>query len=273
MAEASSAAIHRVLVVDDQPEIRLLVRARLRLVDNIDIVGEASNGAEAVRLASALIPDAVILDREMPVMRGDEAIPRIREVAPGVRVLLYTGSPPESLAGIGADAKPDVVVPKGGSLNHLVDELQSLVAMSHHDVLRIVLGPISLETAVTAFDTWAGANVRILDSLARGDELVQAQLGGATFEELQALIGVYVHLGDNLQKAAREGAAEVLPVIHMFRSTAAAARRALVAFSQTDLTQFYAAWNIEVAEAAVEPLARMRVELMAALPTTSAGTA
>jgi diguanylate cyclase (GGDEF)-like protein len=264
---------HRVLVVDDRPEIRLLIRTRLRMLDNVEIVGEASNGEEALILVSALAPEAVVLDLEMPVMRGDEAIPKIRELAPGVRILLYTGADQKTLDGIGVAAQPDAVVSKGGSLTDLVDQLQALLEMGPHDVLRVVLGSISLDQAVTAFDTWVGLNVRILDSLARGDELRADQLGGATLEELQALMGVYAHLGDNLQKAARERAVEVVPIVHILRSTAAAARRALLAFSHVDLRDFYAAWNYEVPPSAVAALSEMRTELIEALPTSSADEA
>ena len=262
--------MHRVLVVDDQPEVRLLVRTRLGMLTDLEVVGEASNGAEALALASALAPDAVVLDREMPVMRGDEAIPLIRQAAPGVRIMLYTGAPPAHLDTMSDEARPDVVLTKGSSLNALVEELRRLVTMSRHDVLRVELPAIPLPSAVAAFDTWVGANVRILDALARGEQLVTSQLGGATLDDLRALIGVYAHLGDNLQKAAREGATEVTPVIHVFRSTAAAARRALVALTHTDPDVFYASWNLEIPPQAVAPLSQMRSDLIAALPTSSA---
>ncbi|MFN2463990.1 MAG: response regulator, partial [Candidatus Dormibacteria bacterium] len=261
---------YRVLVVDDRPDIRMLVRARLGMLHDIEIVGEGSNGAEALILVSALAPDVVVLDLEMPVMRGDEAIPQMRVLAPGVRILLFTGAEPDVLAAISEDATPDEVVTKGGPLTELVDKVRLLLEMEPHDVLRVELGTIPLDLAVTAFDTWVGLNMRILDSLARGDELVKDQLAGATPEELQALVGVYAHLGDNLQKAAREEAHEVVPIIHLLRTTAAAARRALVAINDTDLQDFYKAWNYSVPAGAVAALAEMRQQLIDGLPTSSA---
>jgi len=89
-------------------------------------------------------------------------------------------------------------------------------------------------------------------------------------EELQALIGVYAHIGDNLQKAARVESTEVVPIIHLLRTTAAAARRARLAFNDVDLKDFYASWNFQVPDSAVAALGEMRDELMAALPTSSA---
>lgn len=261
---------HRVLIVDDRPDIRLLLRTRLSMIEDIEVVGEGSNGAEALILVSALAPDVVLLDLDMPVMRGDEAIPRIRMLAPGVRILLFTGAGSDVLATIHEDSRPDDVVTKGGHLSELVDKLRVLLEMEPHDVLRIKLGKIPLDLAVTAFDTWVGLNMRILDALARGDHLVTDQLAGATPDELQALVGVYAHLGDNLQKAAREQAHEVIPIIHLLRATAAAARRALVAFNDSELQDFYDAWNYTVPAGATAALAEMREQLIEALPTSSA---
>ena len=268
--EAATPDLYRVLVVDDRPEIRLLVRTRLHMLDDIDVVGEASNGEEALTLVSALAPDAVVLDLEMPVMRGDEAIPLMRDLAPGMRILLYTGADQSVLEAISEEAQPDALVEKNRPLIELVNQLRALLEMGPHDVLRVVLGSIALDRAVSAFDTWVGLNVRILDSLDRGVELDRDQLGGATLEELRALMGIYAHLGDNLQRAARKEADVVDPIIHTLRSTGAAARRALLAFEGIDLQAFYAAWNYEVPEEALSALAEMRDRLMEALPASSA---
>lgn len=268
--EAAAPDPYRVLVVDDRPEIRLLVRTRLRMLDDIEVVGEASNGEEALILVSALAPDAVVLDLEMPVMRGDDAIPLMRERAPGMRILLYTGADKSVLEAIREEAQPDALVGKNRPFSELIDQLRAVLEMGPHDVLRVVLGTIPLDQAVTAFDTWVGLNVRILDALDRGAELDRDQLGGATLEELRALIGIYAHLGDNLQRAARKEADVVDPIIHTLRSTGAAARRALLAFEGIDLHDFYAAWDYEVPEEALFALSEMRDRLMEALPASSA---
>ncbi|MEY2434751.1 MAG: two-component system, NarL family, nitrate/nitrite response regulator NarL, partial [Acidimicrobiaceae bacterium] len=181
-ATADLMPTRRVLIVDDRPEIRLLVRARLRMLVDVDVVGEASNAAEALILVYALAPEVVVLDLDMPVMRGDEAIPRMRELAPGVRILLFTGVDDATLDALPDGSRPDGIARKGGSLAELVDELRVLLDMGPYDMVRLVLGTIPLAQAVTVFDTWVGLNVRILDALARGDELAGPQLSGATLE-------------------------------------------------------------------------------------------
>ena len=89
---------YRVLLVDDRPELRLLLRSRLQFEQDIEVVGEASNGAEAVRLTKSLAPSAVVLDLEMPGMTGEEAIPLMRAAAPGMGILIYTATPADRVA-------------------------------------------------------------------------------------------------------------------------------------------------------------------------------
>lgn len=257
---------YRVLVVDDRPELRLVLRARLELERDIEVVGEASNGAEALRLTRALAPAAVVLDLEMPVMRGDEAIPPMREAAPGMGILLYTGSDQVLLS---EEAKPDAIVRKGAPLTELVVQLRALLERAPFDVMRLDLGTLPLHQAITAFDTWAGLNVRVLEALERGDELVGDQLSGASREELEALMCVYVHIGHNLQRAARDGSDDASAVIHVFRSTGVLARGALLAFNDHRLEGFWKAWGYEVPIDAVAALSLMRDRLMNVLPPST----
>ncbi|MGW4801970.1 response regulator transcription factor, partial [Nonomuraea sp. NPDC004297] len=63
----------RVLVVDDQQAMREGLVALLGLVDGVEVVGDAGQGEEALRLVAALRPDVVLMDLRMPVMDGVEA--------------------------------------------------------------------------------------------------------------------------------------------------------------------------------------------------------
>jgi len=80
----------RVLITDDHSVVRQGLRMFLSLDDELDIVGEAENGAEAVRMAHALHPDVVLMDLLMPVMDGITAIGEIRRELPDVEVLALT---------------------------------------------------------------------------------------------------------------------------------------------------------------------------------------
>jgi len=82
--------IIRVLVVDDHALVRKGVRALLDEVEGIGLVGEASNGVEAVEKALELQPDVILMDLEMPVMDGVVAISRITERQKDARIIALT---------------------------------------------------------------------------------------------------------------------------------------------------------------------------------------
>ncbi|MFB9236381.1 response regulator [Plantactinospora siamensis] len=80
----------RVLLADDQPLLRTGFRMVLGAEDDLDIVGEASDGAEAVELSRRLLPDVVLMDIRMPRMDGVTATRSIVEARLPVRVLILT---------------------------------------------------------------------------------------------------------------------------------------------------------------------------------------
>ncbi|MFC4637791.1 response regulator [Deinococcus hohokamensis] len=80
----------RVLLVDDHAVVRQGIRMFLGTADNIDIIGEARNGQEALDLARDLEPHVVLMDLNMPVMDGITAIRELRQRSPEVEVIALT---------------------------------------------------------------------------------------------------------------------------------------------------------------------------------------
>jgi DNA-binding NarL/FixJ family response regulator len=80
----------RVLVADDHPLFLQGLRAALEATPDVDVVGAATDGAEAVRLATELEPDVVLMDLQMPELSGLEATRRILEGRPETHVLVLT---------------------------------------------------------------------------------------------------------------------------------------------------------------------------------------
>jgi len=84
-----SAAI-RVLVVDDFAPFRQFISSTLETIRDLEIVGQASDGVEAVQKAVELKPDLVLMDIGLPVINGIEAARRIRELVPEARILFLS---------------------------------------------------------------------------------------------------------------------------------------------------------------------------------------
>lgn len=80
----------RLLIADDQALVRGALGALLELEPDLTVVGMASDGAEAVRLAEELRPDVCLMDIQMPGVDGIDATRRIREVSTGTRILVVT---------------------------------------------------------------------------------------------------------------------------------------------------------------------------------------
>ena len=80
----------RVIVVDDHPIILQMIRRLLAEQPNFEVVGEATNGAQAVILVQILKPDVVVLDVAMPQMSGFEAARCMRESMPSVAVVILS---------------------------------------------------------------------------------------------------------------------------------------------------------------------------------------
>lgn len=78
-----------VVIADDEDDIRLLLKLQLRQF-GISVVGEASDGSEALLVCEATTPDVIILDLLMPNMNGFEAIPELRRRCPDVKIIAYS---------------------------------------------------------------------------------------------------------------------------------------------------------------------------------------
>jgi len=86
----SNQRLVRVLIVDDMPQVRQELSLLLRLCGEIEVVGQAANGQEAIELAAALRPDVVLMDLEMPGLDGYQAARQIKAGQPACRVIAYS---------------------------------------------------------------------------------------------------------------------------------------------------------------------------------------
>ena len=109
----------RVVIADDTPDIRMLLRWSLEPDDRFEIVGEAANGAEALSLIAENTVDAILLDLAMPVMDGLQAIPKIKDTSPDTRIVVLSGFDEESMAGEALSRGADVYLEKGVAVSEV----------------------------------------------------------------------------------------------------------------------------------------------------------
>lgn len=117
----------RVLIVDDDPDYRMMLRMQLEIRHHLDVVGEASDGAEALDWLGGEQPDAVVLDLMMPGMDGYETIVHLRDRHPDLPVVAYSAvTGPQAHDHCGAHGIP--LLRKSGDTTPLVDALRALTA-------------------------------------------------------------------------------------------------------------------------------------------------
>ncbi len=105
----------RILVVDDHTLFRRGLMALLAREPRLDVVGDAADAGEAQRRAQELQPDLILLDNHLPGVRGVDALPALREAAPGARVLMLT---------VSEDEQDLAAALKGGAAGYLLKTIE-----------------------------------------------------------------------------------------------------------------------------------------------------
>ncbi len=215
----------QVLVVDDQSIVRKGIRALLEQVDDIDVIGEAAHGEEAVAQAGKLRPDVILMDLLMPKMDGITAIQHILDRQPEMRIIALTSFVAE-----------DQVFPaiKAGAMGYLLkdSEPEELIAAIrtvnrgepslNPTVAKMVLGELGKpahqpltpdplterEVDVVRLVAQGLSNRQIADQLVIGEATVRTHVGNILNK---------LHLANRVQAALyalREGLASLNQVDH-----------------------------------------------------------
>ena len=154
----------KILIADDHAVVRMGLSALFRTIGDLDVVGQARDGEQAVAEAVRLRPDVVVMDLMMPKANGVEATAALRQAAPGVRVLVLTSYAATDDIAQALRAGAAGAVLKDAETDELVEAIR-----------RVAAGETSVSPEVRRLmrsdppvDALTGRQAEILQSLARG---------------------------------------------------------------------------------------------------------
>jgi DNA-binding NarL/FixJ family response regulator len=124
---AERVEVVRVVIADDDPDIRVLLRSLLDLDRRIEVAGEASDGGEALERFMQLRPDVLVLDERMPVLYGLEVARQVLLDHPDQAVILCTAFVDDTVVSRAAELGVRTVLGKG-DIHRLSDEILRLVS-------------------------------------------------------------------------------------------------------------------------------------------------
>ena len=172
----------KVLLVDDHPVVRSGIRTLIEQVPDIDVIGEASTGAEALKMTRELIPDVLLLDMEMPDISGNQV----------ANQLLKEGSPVRILALSAHDDKQYIQeLLSIGAAGYLVkEEVPEAIIEAVRGVARGEQGWVSRRIAAQ-LSNWMRDDVNEKTELTpREIEVLRTVVDGKTNQEIGLILGI-----------------------------------------------------------------------------------
>jgi DNA-binding NarL/FixJ family response regulator len=164
-AEASAT---RVLIVDDHPVVRDGLRGMLAGIPDIEVVGEASDGTEALAAAGSLQPDVILMDLRMPGMGGAAAIRSLAERGDPARVLVLTTYDTDSDVGPALEAGATGYLLKDSPREELVRAVQA-AARGEAVLAPSVATRLLTQLRAPAQDTLSERELEVLALIAQGE--------------------------------------------------------------------------------------------------------
>lgn len=117
-----------ILIVDDSEVVRSIVRTFLEVKEDCNVLGEATDGLDAIEQAKELKPDLILLDLAMPRMNGLEAASVIKKMMPKAKIILFTMYSESMTHSLASAAGVDDVVSKPEGIGTLLQHVQKFLA-------------------------------------------------------------------------------------------------------------------------------------------------
>ncbi len=207
-----------VLIADDHPVVRQCLRTFLELQDDMEIVGEATDGGDAVAKVRELKPDVVLMDLVMPQLDGIEAIRQVREVSPASKVIVLTSFDDKEKVYLSVKAGAAGYLLKDADPQELADAIRTVQrgeALLNPSIAAKLMQEVAEGGPRAAGEALTERELEVLRHLARG--MSNKEIAGAlvlsekTVKTHVSNILGKLHLADRTQAAlfaVREGLAD-----------------------------------------------------------------
>jgi NarL family two-component system response regulator LiaR len=199
----------RVLVVEDQSIVREGMVAILSLQPDIEVVGEAADGIEAVQMARKAKPDVILLDMVMPRQDGLTTIPRLKEVTPAAKILVLSGF---------AESNRVYQAVKTGALGYMLkDTPRAQLLQAIRDVARgqASIHPSIAMKVISDFENRAGGSDTVDHLTHREMETLRLIARGLSNQEIATTLVVH-------ERTIAKYVSSILNKLHLANRTQAA---------------------------------------------------
>ena len=177
----------RVLLADDHELVRAGIRSLLEKMPGVEVVGEASNGREALELVKSELPNLVLMDIAMPELGGLETLPRIIKNFPGIKVVILSGHVTEDYVSRALRSGASGYMLKDAATVELELVLKS-VAQG-----KIYLSPLISRIIINSYMERAGGELSPLEQLtSRQREILQMIAEGKNTKEIASTLEISV---------------------------------------------------------------------------------
>ena len=204
----------RVMITDDHLIVREGLRLILETADDLEVVGEAVDGAECLRLVPELKPDVILMDLQMPRMDGITAIEHLRKDPPQIAIVILTTYNEDDLMIRGLQSGARGYLLKDSSRENLLDAIHAAArgeTLLKPDILARVLAPQPKPVSATQTDSiLTERELEVLQSAARGERNKEIAFKlGITERTVKAhLASIYQKYGVDSRAAAVAVAAQ-----------------------------------------------------------------